>query len=102
MADKTIPLEHDTIHDKIDTPPLGPVDLAMPNGEAHCIDAESCTLISIGHNNGNKYPVIVSTARVGGRLVGILAAFTPDEARSFAASMLHTATLCDGGLKGAN
>lgn len=102
MADKIIPLEKETVCDRMTTPPLGPVELELPNGTAQCHDAASCTLITIEHDNGHKYLVIVSTMPMGGRLIGSLAAFTPDEARNFAASLLHSADLCDGGQQGLN
>lgn len=103
MDRKEIPLQKETVRADSPTPALGPVELDLPAGRAFCVDAVSCTLINIAHNNGCKYAVIISAGQSDeGKLFGTLAAFTPDEARSFAASLLHTADLCDGGQKGLN
>jgi hypothetical protein len=108
MADletKVVAIDKTTIIDNAAAPPpLGPVILELPSAPASCHDALSCTLITAEPPaTGEKFLVIISAAEVlGAPRLGTLAQFTPDEARSFAASMLVSADECDGGQRGAN
>lgn len=104
METKTIPISKTTIIENAEAPPpLGPVILELPSGPALCHDALSCTLITAQRQlSGEKFLVIISAGEIEGERVGLLAQFTTDEARSFAASLLGSADECDGGQKGAN
>lgn len=95
---KTIRLEKETVRDHGVIYPMGPVQLDLPEGSALCHDALSCTLITaLREQTGEKFIAIIAVADFDGRRLGTLAQFTPDEARSFAASLLHSAELIDGG-----
>lgn len=100
---KNVRIQKETVVCRSAAVELGPVHLNLPDGPALCFDAEECTLVTIAHANGGKYVVIVSAAEAerGGRM-GLMACFTPEECRLFAASMLRAADEADGDQKGLN
>lgn len=97
MERKEIKLEKTTVRERGAAIPLGPLILEMPEGPALAHDAISATVMVIDHETMGKLVLIVSAADIDERRVATMVQLTPDEARSLAASMTHSANVCDGG-----
>lgn len=97
METKDIPLTRETVTDYSTIPALGPVRLKLPEGEALCHDAVSLTQTICEDGNGQKFIMIIGIAEFGGHHFGSLSHMTPDQARSFAASLIGGADSIDGG-----
>lgn len=102
--EKTIALDKLTVQDESEGPSLGPADINMPGGyQAHCHDGVALTLITAEYlDSGGKFLIVVAVAEFDGVHLGSLHHFTPDSARSFAASLIGAADLIDGGMKAVN
>lgn len=57
-------------------------------------------LIQIGEDEEGQFILVISVASFEGRHLGSLSPMTPNEARNFAASIIHAANLIDGGANG--
>lgn len=102
METKSIPLQKDTVRQIAEQIPLGPVVLELPEGRAYCEDSIGFTCIQLGHAVEGKLVAVIAVARGRELNKGVITAFRPDEARSFAASLIGAADQCDGGQKGLN
>lgn len=85
-----------TVVDRETTPALGPRNLLLPEGEAHCHDSISVTSITAEDEDG-MFIVIITVADFYGLHLGTLTRMSPDSARNFAASLIAAANEIDGG-----
>lgn len=94
-----VPITDQTVVDREHKARLGPIILAMPEGEALCHDALSLTSSTASDDDG-MFIVITTIAVFDGRHLGALVRLTPTQARNFAASLIVGANEIDGGARG--
>lgn len=99
MIERTIPIDSETVTDHPTHRALGTSILTLPEGKALCTDAVSLTSITAEDEDG-QFIIVIGVASFGGRHLGSLSPMTPNEARNFAASIIHAANLIDGGANG--
>lgn len=98
---KSVPITKDTV---IETPTrriLGQTLLQLPEGPALCSDALSLTVMTAEDGDtAEKFIVVIGVADFPHGAFGSLSPMTPNEARSFAASLVDAANKIDGGARG--
>lgn len=81
---------------------LGPIELMTDAGPTIFWDAVLCTNGDVTMPDESRKVVIMATSCIqdaAGYWVGAVAQFTPDEARTFAATLCQVADKIDGGIK---
>ncbi len=99
MREHIIPIDDQTVVDHQTHRKLGTSILTLPEGKALCADAVSITVITAEDEEG-QFILVISVASFEGQHLGSLSPMTPNEARNFAASIIHAANLIDGGANG--
>jgi hypothetical protein len=95
---KVVSMGQETVIDTVPGRQLGTVLLDFPEGAAICSDALSLTAITAEDANTlEKFMVVIGVAQFEQGRFGSLSPMTPDQARNFAASLIHGANQIDGG-----
>lgn len=98
---KVVPITGETVIDSSPSLHLDPSTVLLPEGNAFCKEAVSLTIVTASLPEIGETIIIVIAAadHEGGRL-GSLSPMTPTQARNFAASLIQSANLIDGGANG--
>lgn len=100
-APKVVPITDETVVDASASPKLEPSTVLLPEGDAFCTEAVSLTIVTAElPEHAEKVIIIIAAADHEGGRLGSLSPMTPTQARSFAASLIRTADLVDGGIDG--